>query len=179
VLYVFGFDRIGVALSDLYFIDPAPLPGQEGPERGVRLELRQLERGELPGSIYSAQPITVGRAIWRADLLESVAGPPGSFDRAHHHPRFREWEPSRRRFVEALSTDPIGWVRARLSDLEGFLEEMGADPGTIGPDDAAGVRAAVPEIMGTLESLLQRVRSGELGRPPTDGELVSARASWL
>ncbi len=47
MLYAFGFDRIGVLVSDLYIVDPRPIPGQEGAEHGVRLELRVLERGEL------------------------------------------------------------------------------------------------------------------------------------
>ena len=72
MLYAFGFERIGVVASDLYFVDPNPGPGQEGPEQGVRVEVRHFERGALQGSIYSAQPIAVERAIWRADLLESV-----------------------------------------------------------------------------------------------------------
>lgn len=78
MLYVFGFTRTGVVISDLFFIDPQPGRGQEGAEHGVRLEVRLLERGQLPGSIYSAQPIRIGRPVWRADLLESVAGRPGA-----------------------------------------------------------------------------------------------------
>ena len=83
-------------MGDLYFVDPNPGQGQEGPEHGVRVELRVLGRGELKGSIYSAQPIEVGAPVWRADLLESVAGCPGSFDRTHYHPRFTGWNPNRR-----------------------------------------------------------------------------------
>ena len=90
MLYAFGFEHIGVVVSDLYFLDPHPSPGQEGAERGVRLEVRMLDRGALKGSIYSAQPIGIDRPIWRADLLESVAGPFGSFDRTHHHPAFND-----------------------------------------------------------------------------------------
>src|SRR5207249_1828308 len=114
---VFGFESIGVVVSDLYFLDPHPGAGQEGAERGVRLEVRMLERGELRGSIYSARPIVVDRPIWRGDLLESVAGPYGSFDRTHHHPAFRGWEPGRRNFVDELSAEPLEWVAKRLSDL--------------------------------------------------------------
>ena len=44
MLQVFGFDRIGVVIGDLYFIDPNPRPGQEGAERGVRLEVRMTSR---------------------------------------------------------------------------------------------------------------------------------------
>jgi len=78
MLYAFGFERVGVLVSDLYFVDPEPSPGQEGAEHGVRLELRLLERGALNGSIYSAQPIEVGQPLWRADFLESVAGRPSA-----------------------------------------------------------------------------------------------------
>ena len=42
MLYAFGFERVGVVAGDLYFVDPSPGKGQEGPEHGVRLELRYL-----------------------------------------------------------------------------------------------------------------------------------------
>src|SRR5687768_3709445 len=65
VLYAFGFERVAVLVGDLYFVNPHPLEGQEGAERGVRLELRMLERRPLQGGIYSAQPIAVERPLWR------------------------------------------------------------------------------------------------------------------
>src|SRR5579859_6491646 len=147
MLYAFGFERYGVVVSDLYHIDPNPAKGQEGPERGVRLELRVLDRGELRGSIYSAQPIGVGQPVWRADLLESVAGPPGSFDRTHHHPAFRAWEPGRRVFVEELSADPLGWLGAKLADLPAVLEQAGADKHDTDAADAESLRESAPEIL--------------------------------
>ena len=49
VLYVFGFERTAVVLSDLYFVDPDPLEGQESPEHGVRLEVRAINPGPLQG----------------------------------------------------------------------------------------------------------------------------------
>src|SRR2546422_2176240 len=125
MLYVFGFERIGVVISDLYFVDPHPAPGQEGGERGVRLEVRMLEPGELKGSIYSARPITVEKPIWRADLLESADGPPATFDRTHHHPGFTGWDPCARNFVPELSADPVGWVSNRLMDLDAILVDAG------------------------------------------------------
>jgi hypothetical protein len=178
MLYVFGFESIGVVVSDLYFVDPDPGPGQEGAERGVRLEVRMLDRGELRGSIYSAQPISVGRPIWRGDLLESVAGVPGSHDRTHHHPRFRGWEPGHREFVEELSGDPIGWVGARLADLDQLLADAGVGTAAVDPRDGASLRDAVPEIMESVRRLLERVWAGEAARPPA-GELASARIGWL
>jgi hypothetical protein len=179
MLYALGFQRIGVLVSDLYFVDPNPGKGQEGPERGVRVEVRMLERGQLNGSIYSAQPISIDRPIWRADLLESVAGPPGSFDRTHHHPAFRGWEPGRRRFIEELSADPLGWVGDRLSDLDGLLEQAGVSRDEVDPADAVGLREAVPEILDAIGRLLEKVRNGQLARAPSDEHLVSARVGWL
>ena len=166
VLYAFGFERVGVVVGDLYFVDPNPREGQEGAEHGVRLELRVLGRGELKGTIYSAQPIEVGQPIWRADLLESVAGRPGSFDRAHHHPRFTGWNPGRRVYAGQLSADPLGWLGTQLSDLGTLLASAGVPAEAAGPSDAEDLRRAVPEIVDATHRLLDKVRSGELGNPP-------------
>ncbi|HUP84852.1 MAG TPA: hypothetical protein VM143_04205 [Acidimicrobiales bacterium] len=179
MLRVFGFERIGVVVSDLYFVDPRPSPGEEGPEHGVRLEVRFLEQGELKGSIYSARPIAVDRPIWRADLLESY-GSNGTYDRTHHHPRFHGWNPTRRHFVEELSSDPLGWLQAKLEDLAGLLEHAQVPIDDVTPADLEGLRAAAPEIVDVVRRTLDEVRAGRLGQPPVaDGELTSARASWL
>lgn len=179
MLYLFGFERIGVAVSDIYFVDPDPIPGQEGAERGVRLEIRRLEPGELKGSIYSARPITVDRPLWRIDLLESVSGAPGSFDRTHHHPSIEGWEPGRRVFDERLSAEPLTWLGERLADLEGVLKEVGVDGSEVSSADVAGLRDRAPEIVETVGRLLDRVRSGDLGSPADAGSATSVRASWL
>jgi hypothetical protein len=178
MLYAIAFDRVGVVVSDLYFVDPTPGPGQEGPEQGVRLEVRIFERGELQGSIYSAQPISIGQPIWRADLLESVTNP-GSLDRAHHHPRFRGWEPGSRQFVDEMASDPVGWVGARLADLPGLLDEAGVAPDAVGPSDADELRAAVPAIVAAVHGMLDRIAAGELARPTSVDTPAGARASWL
>jgi hypothetical protein len=183
MLYAFGFERVGVVVGDLYFLDPEPGKSQEGAEHGVRLELRVLERGALKGTIYSAQPIEVGRPIWRVDLLESVAGRPGSFDRTHHHPVFRGWDPTSRVFDAELTADPFGWLEKRLADLDGVLAAAGFPADLAGPGDAEGLRLAAPEIADAARRLLERVRSGELGREPEGDagakEPVLIRAGWL
>lgn len=179
MLYAFGFERVGVVVGDLYFVNPRPLAGQEGPERGVRLELRLLERGELKGDIYSAQPIAVDQPLWRVDLLESVDSPPGSLDRAHHHPRFSGWNPGERDFAPELSAAPIDWLAAQLSDLDTVLARAGVAPGTVGRGDVTAVRQATPEIVRAVRSLLDRVAAGELGRADEDRDMVSARIGWL
>ena len=182
MLYVFGFEQVGVLVGDLYFVDPRPAKGQEGAEHGVRVELRVLERGALKGSIYSAQPIGVGRPIWRADLLESVAGRPGSFDRTHYHPVFRDWDPSSRVFVRELSADPLGWLGEQLADLDGLLATAGFPAGTAGRDDADRLRGVAPEIVDATRRLLDQVRAGELGTVPSDqtpDRQTGIRAGWL
>jgi hypothetical protein len=179
MLQVFGFDRIGVVIGDIYFIDPAPAKGQEGPEHGVRLEVRMLEPGELTGSIYSARPISIAEPIWRLDLLESTDGPPGSLNRAHHHPNMRNWEPNRRVFDRDLSSDPVGFVGTLLSDLEGLLSRAGIDVDDTLAADARSLRQAVPELQRVVSGMLDQVKAGELGTAPEGSDPSSARVSWL
>jgi hypothetical protein len=179
MLYAFGFERLGVLVGDLYFVNPRPLEGQEGPERGVRLELRMLERRPLQGGIYSAQPIGVERPLWRVDLLESADSPPGSLDRAHHHPAFDGWEPGPRHFVPELSAAPVEWLAGQLADPGAVLARAGVAAGEVGPGDLTALRDAAPEILDSVRRLLGRVHAGELGRPDDDRELVSARIGWL
>jgi hypothetical protein len=179
MLQVFGFDRVGVVLGDIYFIDPNPRPGQEGPERGVRLELRMLEPGELTGSIYSARPITIAEPVWRVDLLESADGPPGSLNRAHHHPAMSEWEPNRRVFDRGLSADPVGWVGTQLADLEGLLSQAGIEVDDQLAADASRLRASVPDVQQAVSTMLDKVKAGELAVAPEGDDLTFARVSWL
>ncbi|MGO8882699.1 MAG: hypothetical protein ACLPUO_12505 [Streptosporangiaceae bacterium] len=179
MLYAYGFQRIGVLVSDLYFVDPDPAPGQEGAERGVRLEVRLLELGDPQGSIYSARPIEVSRPVWRADLLETVDSEPGSLNRAHHHPAFSGWEPGKRVFDRELSARPVQWVGDRLADLEALLSQAGVPVDDALVTDAASLRERVPEITTALSGLLDGVKAGELATAPAGEPLASARISWL
>jgi hypothetical protein len=179
MLQLFGFDRIGIVIGDLYFLDPVQKEGQEGAEHGVRLEVRMLEPGELRGSIYSARPISIGAPMWRADLLETVDGPPGSLNRAHHHPRMSDWEPNGRTFDEELTADPVAWIGKQLSDLEGLLDRAGVDVDATLAADADSLRGAVPEVQRAVSAMLAQVKEGRLGTAPADEELSGARISWL
>ena len=180
MLHVFGFGTVGVAVGELYFVDPQPAVGQEGAERGVRLEVRLLASPTTEGSIYSSRPILVDQPIWRADLLESVAGGPGTWDRTHHHPKMRGWEPGSRRFDDAMSTDPLGFVAEQLSDLKGLMDGAGVDSGETLDQDALELRAAVPEILETVRNLLAQVRDGDLAKGPEGIEQAeNVRLGWL
>jgi hypothetical protein len=179
MLQAFVFERVGIVVGDLYFLDPNPHKGQEGAEHGVRLELRVFDRGDLKGTIYSAMPIEVGRPIWRVDLLESVDGKPGSFNRTHHHPKFNGWDPTDRQFVRELSSDPLGWLAAQLADLPAVLERAEVPPEVADPSDAASLRDIAPAIVGVTSMMLDKVRAGELGLPPADDAIDSIRNGWL
>ncbi len=180
MLHVFGFEKIGVAVSDLYFVDPRPGAGQEGAERGVRLEVRLLANPPATGSVYASRPILVDRPIWRADLLESVAGGPGTWDRTHHHPSMRAWEPGTRQFDDAMSADPLGFVESQLGDLPRLVRGAGMDDDEITARDALELRAATPEILETVRRLLAGVREGRLAHGPDGDEAPDrARMGWL
>ena len=178
MLWTLAFDRVGVVMSDLYFVDPALDQGESGAERGVRLELRLFERDELKGSVYSAVPIRVDQPIWRVDLLETADSEPGSLNRAHHHPRFHGWEPGRRVFVEALSSSPLSWVRDRFAQIDAVLADAAIDASDLGTDDVESLRAAGPAVVTQLEHMLGEVAAGRAGRAPVEhAEFV--RQSWL
>jgi hypothetical protein len=180
MLQAFVFNRVGVVVGDIYFVDPDPDPGQEGPEHGVRLELRVFDRGRLKGSIYSAVPIAAGKPIWRVDLLEAVDGKPGSFNRTHHHPKFaRRWEPTSRVFARELSQDPLGWLGGELADLPGILDRAEVPKDIADPSDAASLKEMAPAIVSVAGMMLDKVRAGELGRAPADSSAKSIRSGWL
>jgi hypothetical protein len=180
MLQAFAFERVGVVVGDLYFLDPQPAKGQEGPEHGVRLELRVFDRGDLRGSIYSATPIEVGRPIWRVDLLESVDGKPGSYDRTHHHSSLSAdtWDPGPRKFLRELSADPLGWLGEQLADLPGILQRAGVPEDIAHPSDEASLREMAPVIVSTAKMMLDKVRAGELGAAPQE-DADSIRNGWL
>src|SRR5947209_8387177 len=174
----FGFETLGVVVGDMYFVDPRPTAGQETPERGVRLELRLVERADPRGSIYAGIPIAFGRPVWRVDLFESTTSPPGTLDRAHHHPRFTGWEPSSRNFVPELSADPVSWLANELADPDAVLTRAGINPDEVSEADKAGLAAAAPDIVAAVQRMLDGVRDGELAPEPAE-PVAAARTGWL
>ncbi len=173
-----AFDRLGVVVGDLYFVDPAIDQGEDGAERGVRLELRLFERDPLKGSVYSAVPIRVDRPVWRVDLLETVDSEPGSLNRAHHHPTFHGWDPGRREFVPELSADPVSWLRGRLEDADELIASTALEAGEVPQSDIDALRDAAPLVLTAVEHGLAEVAAGRAGLAPDEGaEFV--RESWL
>ncbi len=91
-------------------------------EHGVRIEVRELARQPHRGSESAAQLITADRPLWRADLFDRLADPPGSFGVAHYHPGFSGNEPCARTWDPELSSNPWRWLHDQIADL-------GAGPG--------------------------------------------------
>ena len=174
----FGFEALGVVIGDMYFVDPNPLAGQETPERGVRLELRLVDRDEPQGSIYAGVPIALTRPLWRVDLFGSTESPPGTLDRAHHHPRFDGWEPGRRHFVPELTADPVSWLAGELAEPAAVLARAGVDTDEVSEADKTGLAAAAPEIVAVVKRMLDGVGNGELAPAPAE-PVAAARTGWL
>jgi hypothetical protein len=179
MLQVFGFDRVAVVLGDLYFMDPKPARGQEGAERGVRAEVRFIQLRDVHGSIYAARPILVDEPVWRLDLLESVVGEPGSFDRTHHHPLMRGYEPGSRKFERKLSSEPLGYLKERLLDLPGLLKQAELPADRASAEDIRQLRVCADEIVTATSTMLDRVRQGELAHAVEPDESGLARTGWL
>jgi hypothetical protein len=178
IFAAFGFEALGVVVGDIYFVDPAPNAGQETPERGVRLELRLVDRAEPQGSIYAGVPIAFTRPVWQVDLFGSTESPPGTLDRAHHHPCFYGWEPGRRHFVDELSGDPLSWLADQLADPAAVLARAGVDADEFTKADETGLAAAAPEIVAAVKRMLDGVRNGELAPAPAE-PVAAARTGWL
>ena len=179
MLSIFAFDRVCVVLGDLYFKDPNPDPGHESAERGVRLEVRFIASQPLDRSIYAARPILIGEPIWRLDLLESVDGKSGSFDRTHHHPLMHDWEPGKRKFERELSSDPLGFLAERLRDLPAMLDRAEVSTDAASEEDVWQMRDSADAIVAATEAMLTRVRAGELAQAAEPDESGLARTGWL
>src|ERR1700756_798659 len=188
MLAAFGFEALGVVVGDMYFVDPVPLAGQETPERGVRLELRLVDRADPQGSIYAGVPIAFTRPVWQVDIFGSTESAPGTLDRAHHHPRFDGWEPGPRHFVAELSADPLAWLADQLANPADVLARAGVDSDLVTEADKTGLAAAGAGGVGVLAPepkrpgraaagpeiirLVKRMRAGggggDLAAPPAE-----------
>ncbi|GAA3974526.1 hypothetical protein GCM10023085_66310 [Actinomadura viridis] len=164
MLRLFCFGGLGVTVEDVFLIDPDPERG--GRERGVRVELRLLPPQPWRGSVNASQPVVADRAVWRADLLETAAGGPGTRDRMHFHPGMIANEPGRRVFVPELTEDPMGWLEGQLIDAVALLEAAGVENPETYRDSADTLREGLAEVVATVSTVLDGVRAGELARTP-------------
>ena len=86
-------------------------------EHGARIELRELAARQHRGSESAAQPITLDRPLWRADLFDRLADEPGTFGVAHYHPEFSGHEPCPRAWDPELTARPWRWLRDQFTGL--------------------------------------------------------------
>lgn len=181
MLYVFGVNKVGVVLGDLFFLDFPRFKTRSAAEHGVRLEVRLLERLELRGSIYSSPPIEVGLPVWRADLLQRVSSPPHSFDMTHHHPLPDGWDfRSDRVYEPEMQKDPLEFVAGQLRDIRFLIERAGYDPAIVTDPELEELREIVPDIIAATRRLLDKIANGDLAAEPADiREDALIRVGWL
>jgi hypothetical protein len=115
-------------------------------EHGARIEIRELAEHRHRGSESASQLTTVDRPLWRADLFDRLADPPGSFRAAHYHPQFTGNEPSARFWDATLSADPWAWLGDQITSL-------GTAAGGVGwrldPADAAELPGLASVVVAT------------------------------
>lgn len=117
-------------------------------EHGARVEIRELPGQPHRGSESASQVTTVDRPLWRADLFDRLADPPGSFAAAHFHPRFTGNEPSARVWDAALSADPWTWLGDQVTSLG---TAAGGAGWPLDPEDAAEMPGLASTVVATAQ----------------------------
>jgi hypothetical protein len=115
VSYAFIFrDSFAITVEPFVVLDATT-----GNEHGARIQVRRV-RGATESGIQLTEP------IWRGDLFRLTDGSPNNWDRAHYHPRFHGLEAGSRVTDPQLSSDPITWALAQLSDLHSLADRAAA-----------------------------------------------------
>ncbi len=144
VQHILALSRSAVTIRHWFEIDL----DDSSMEHGARIEIRELAEHPHRGSESASQLITVDRPLWRADLFDRLADPPGSFSVAHYHPRFTGNEPSARHWDAALTADPWTWLRDQITSL-GTAAGGAAWP--LDPADAAELPALAGTVVATAQ----------------------------
>jgi len=135
--------RYAFILRDSFAITVEPfvvLDSNSGDEHGERIKVRRVEGAAEPGT-QLAEP------IWRGDLFRLTNGPTDNWDRAHYHPRFQGLQAGSRVTDPQLSSDPIAWALAQLSDLHSLAINAAA------PDLAALSGELQPQVDGLRDEI--------------------------
>ncbi len=122
-------------------------------EHGARIEIRELVRHPHRGSESASQLITVDRPLWRADLFDRLADPPGSFAAAHYHPYFTGNEPSPRHWDAALTADPWTWLGDQVASAGAAAGGDGGPGWPLDPEDAAELPGLASAVVETARQL--------------------------
>ena len=117
-------------------------------EHGARIEIRELLNHPHRGSESASQLTSVDRPLWRADLFDRLADPPGSFSAAHYHPQFTGYEPSARFWDAALTADPWTWLADQITSLG---TAAGGVVWPLNPGDAAELRGLASAVVATAQ----------------------------
>jgi hypothetical protein len=155
VQHILALSRSAVVIRHWFEIDL----GDASMEHGARIEIRELVHHPHRGSESASQLTTVDRPLWRADLFDRLADPPGSFSVAHYHPRFTGNEPSDRHWDVALSADPWTWLADQIASLG---SAAGREKWPLDPADAAELPALAGVVVATAQQFSPlRCRSAE------------------
>jgi hypothetical protein len=117
-------------------------------EHGARVEIRELPHQPHRGSESASQLTIVDRPLWRADLFDRLADPPGTFSAAHYHPRFTGNEPSARCWDAALTADPWTWLGDQITTLG---TAAGGAAWALDPEDAAELPGLASAVVATAQ----------------------------
>jgi hypothetical protein len=117
-------------------------------EHGARVEIREVPRQPHRGSESASQLTIVDRPLWRADLFDRLADPPGSFSAAHYHPQFTGNEPSARFWDAALTADPWTWLGEQITSLG---TAVGGAAWPLDPEDAAELPGLASAVVATAQ----------------------------
>lgn len=91
----------------------------------------------------------------------------------------RGWEPGQRKFERELSSDPLGYLRDRMRDLPGLLEQAELPSDAATEEDIRQLSDAADDIVTATAKMLDRVRRGELAHAAEPDESGLARTGWL
>jgi hypothetical protein len=120
-------------------------------EHGARVEIRELAHHPHRGSESASQLVSADRPLWRADLFDRLADPPGSFSVAHYHPHFTGNEPSSRRWDAALSADPWAWLGDQIASLGTAAGGAGGPGWPLVAEDAAELPGLASTVVATAQ----------------------------
>lgn len=143
---VFVLAETAVVVSHWYEV------GERDEEHGVRIEVRTLTHPPRSGTASAAQVINVDGIILRVDIFDVLGKEPGNLNRAHYHWRFDGRTPLDRAWDRGLRADPYAWLSEQLSHLPKLANTAGIIVPNV-DEEAADLRAAVPEIVAVAKSL--------------------------
>jgi hypothetical protein len=146
VQHIFAFSRGAVIVRHWFEINL----DDSSMEHGARIEIREQVPHPHRGSESASQLITLDRPLWRADLFDRLADPPGTFAAAHYHPHFRGNEPSARNWDAALTADPWTWLGDQITSVGAAA---GGEAWPLDPEDGAELAGLADAVVATARQL--------------------------